>query len=80
MTFPMFSKIVVTGDDKPPLYKLLTGADTDPKFPGEVKWNFEKFLIGRDGQIVNRFRSAVKPSSDEFIKAVESELNKPTAG
>jgi glutathione peroxidase len=74
--FDMFSKIVVTGKDKAPLYDFLTSDKTDPKFPGEVKWNFEKFLISRDGQIVERFRSKVKPSSDEVTQAIEAELAK----
>lgn len=74
--FDMFSKVAVTGDAKCPLYKFLTGEQTDPKFPGAVKWNFEKFIISRDGQIVARYRSAVKPTSDEFIKTLEAELAK----
>ncbi len=74
--FDMFSKVVVKGDGICPLYKFLTAEATDPKFPGEVKWNFEKFLIGRDGTIVNRFRSKVAPDSEEMVKAVEAELGK----
>jgi glutathione peroxidase len=76
VTFDMFSKIVVKGSDKAPLYQYLTEEKTDPKFPGEIKWNFEKFLISRDGQIIARYRSAVKPMSDEVVKAVEAELGK----
>ena len=76
VTFDMFAKIVVKGSDKAPLYQYLTDEKTEPKFPGEIKWNFEKFLIGRDGQIVARFRSAVKPMSDEVVHAVEAELGK----
>ena len=52
--FDMFSKVVVKGDGQCPLYKFLTSSETDPKFPGDIKWNFEKFLIDRDGNIVNR--------------------------
>jgi glutathione peroxidase len=74
VTFPMFSKISVKGDDQAPLYQYLTGKETDPKFAGEVKWNFEKFLIGKDGKIVERFRSKVTPESEEMVKAVEKEL------
>ncbi len=74
--FDMFSKIDVKGENQAPLYKFLTDQKTDPKFPGEVKWNFEKFLIGRDGKIVARFRSAVKPDSEEITKAIEAELAK----
>ena len=76
VTFPMFSKIDVLGDSKAPLYHYLTEASTDPKFPGEVQWNFEKFLISRDGQIVARYRSKVKPMSDDVVKAVETKLAK----
>ena len=76
VTFDMFSKIVVTGVDKAPLYKYLTEASTDPKHAGEVKWNFEKFLIAKDGSIANRFVSKVKPSSDEVVNAIEAELAK----
>ena len=73
VTFPMFSKVSVKGDDQVPLFKLLTTQSPDA---GEIKWNFEKFLISRDGKIVNRFRSKVNPSSDEVAKAVETELAK----
>ena len=72
----MFSKIVVKGPEKAALYKYLTDASTDPKFPGEIKWNFEKFLIAKDGTIVARYRSKVTPMSDEVTKAVEAELAK----
>jgi glutathione peroxidase len=74
--FDMFSKIDVKGDTQAPLYKFLTGDDTDKPFAGDVKWNFEKFLIARDGTIVARFRSPVRPDSDELVKAVEAELAK----
>jgi len=76
VTFDMFSKVVVKGPEKAPLYKYLTDAATDPKFPGEIKWNFEKFLIGKDGTIVARYLSKVKPMSDEVTKSVEAELAK----
>ncbi len=72
--FPMFSKIAVTGADKAPLYKLLTEPASDPQFAGEVGWNFEKFLISRDGKIVARFRSGVTPDSDEIKNAIEAQL------
>jgi glutathione peroxidase len=74
--FDMFSKVAVTGDSQCPLYKHLTSSDTNPEFGGAVKWNFEKFLIGRDGRIVNRFRSKVAPDSEELVKAIEAELGK----
>jgi glutathione peroxidase len=74
VTFPMMSKVVVKGPDICPLYKYLTAKDTDPKFAGEVGWNFEKFLISRSGEVVERFKSKVAPDSPELIKAVEAEL------
>jgi glutathione peroxidase len=74
--FPMLSKVVVKGEGQAPLYKHLTSKDTNPKFGGEIKWNFTKFLIGRDGEIVARFEPKVEPSSDEMKKAIEAELAK----
>lgn len=77
--FDMFSKVSVKGEDQCALYKHLTSSDTDPQFAGEVKWNFEKFLINRDGKIVNRFRSRVAPDSDDMVEAIEAELDAKTA-
>ena len=74
VNFDMFSKISVKGKDIHPLYKFLTEEATDPKFPGEINWNFEKFLIGRDGQVINRFSPRTKPDDEEVIKAVEEAL------
>jgi glutathione peroxidase len=74
--FDMFSKIVVKGEGQHPLYKFLTDPATDPKFPGPIGWNFEKFLIARDGSIVGRIKPGTKPSSPEVIKAIEAELAK----
>jgi glutathione peroxidase len=74
--FDMFSKIVVKGEGKAPLYQYLTSAETNPQFPGEISWNFEKFLIGRDGKIAARFAPKVKPEAPEVIAAIEAELAK----
>jgi glutathione peroxidase len=74
--FDMFSKIVVKGEGQAPLYQYLTSAETNPQFPGEITWNFEKFLIGRDGKIVARFAPKVKPESPEVVAAIEAELAK----
>src|SRR5438128_7797359 len=71
VTFPMFTKISVKGDDMHPLYKYLTDNQSDPQFGGDVKWNFNKFLVGRDGKIVSRFEPAVKPESEEVAKVIE---------
>ena len=74
--FDMFSKVVVKGEGQCPLYKYLTSKDTDPKFAGDITWNFEKFLIGRHGEIVARFAPRVKPDAPEVVKAIEDELAK----
>lgn len=74
--FPMFSKIVVKGEGIAPLYQHLTGANTNPKFAGPVSWNFEKFLIGRDGQVAARFAPKLNPESPEVVSAIEAELAK----
>jgi glutathione peroxidase len=75
--FDMFSKVSVQGDDICPLYKhLTTSEDIDEKHRGEVKWNFEKFLLDRNGKVVNRFRSKIAPDSDEMVNAIEAELAK----
>lgn len=73
VTFDMFSKIVVKGDGQAPLYKSLT-TQADPA--GDVKWNFEKFLIGRDGAIAGRFATPVKPDDPAFVAAIEAALKK----
>lgn len=74
--FDMFSKVVVKGDGQCPLYQFLTSKDTNPKFAGPIKWNFEKFLINRDGEVVARFAPPVVPDSDEVVAAIEAELDK----
>jgi glutathione peroxidase len=74
--FPMFSKIVVKGDGQAPLYHYLTSKDTNPKAPGDITCNFEKFLIGKDGQVAARFTPKTKPDAPEVVKAIEAELAK----
>ena len=76
VTFPMFSKVDVKGPHQCALYRFLTSPKTDPKFPGPVKWNFEKFLIARDGAIVARFRTPVWPTSPQVVAAVKAQLAK----
>jgi len=76
VTFPMYSKISVKGEDQAPLYKFLTDKTTNPTTGGDIKWNFTKFLIGRDGKIVARFEPAIKPDAPEVIQAIESALKK----
>jgi glutathione peroxidase len=72
VTFPMFDKLEVNGPGRHPLYVTLAGPESP--FPGDIKWNFTKFLISRDGKIVQRFESKVKPDSDDVVKAVEAAL------
>ncbi len=74
--FPMFAKISVKGDDQAPLYKYLTSLDTHPAKKGDITWNFEKFLIGRDGNVVARFTPKTKPEDPQVVSAVESALAK----
>jgi glutathione peroxidase len=74
VTFPMYAKISVKGDDQAPLYKFLTDRSTDPKNGGEIKWNFTKFLVGKNGEILTRFEPAVTPDSTEVTEAIESAL------
>ena len=71
VAFSMSSKISVKGDGAHPLYRWLTGEKTNPRFAGEVKWNFEKFLIGRDGKVINRYRTRVSPTSDDVTAGIE---------
>lgn len=74
VTFPMFSKVSVTGADTTPLYQYLTEQSANASVHGPIKWNFTKFLVGRDGQIVARFEPNVTPESPEVTGAVESAL------
>ena len=72
----MFAKISVTGGDKAPLYKFLTDKQTNPRFGGEISWNFNKFLIGRDGTILNRWGSRTAPNDKDLVGSVEAALGK----
>jgi glutathione peroxidase len=74
VTFPMMSKVSVLGDDKTPLYVFLTSDSTDPKFAGDIKWNFTKFLFDKNGNPVARFEPPVKPDSPEMTAAIEKAL------
>jgi glutathione peroxidase-family protein len=74
VTFPMFSKISVKGRDQHPLYRFLTEKETDPAFAGEITWNFNKFLLGKTGEIIARFGSRATPESDEVVGAIEKAL------
>jgi glutathione peroxidase len=72
VTFPLFDKIEVNGAGRHPLYNALAGKDSP--YPGDIKWNFNKFLIGRDGKIIKRFDSKAKPESPEVTQAIEAAL------
>ncbi len=75
VTFPMFAKISVRGDDIHPLYKFLTEASpTHTGSPGPVTWNFNKFLIGRDGTVIGRYDSKVEPLGAELVDEIEKAL------
>lgn len=76
VTFPLFAKIEVNGDGACDLYKYLTALATEPQGPGPIQWNFEKFLIGRNGQVVARFAPRTKPDDSAVIQAIEAELAK----
>ena len=75
VTFPMFAKISVKGSDKHPLYQYLTGESTDPEHAGDITWNFEKFLISRDGQVIDRFTPKTKPDDPKVLAAIEKALH-----
>lgn len=68
VTFPMTSKVSIKGDGKHPLFTLLTQSG------GDVGWNFEKFLVGKDGKVLKRFGSDVEPNSPELLQAIEEAL------
>jgi glutathione peroxidase len=74
VTFPMMSKISVKGDDKAPLYKFLTEEPTAGKFKGDIGWNFTKFVVDRNGNVMARFASAVTPEDPKLVGAVEKAL------
>ncbi len=72
--FPMFSKIVVKGEGIHPLYQFLTGEKTNPKFAGEIPWNFTKFLVNRKGEVIARFEPKEEPESEKVAKAIEAAI------
>jgi glutathione peroxidase len=76
VTFDMFAKVDVNGENRCELYAFLTSPQTNPDTAGDVQWNFEKFLISKDGKVVARFPSKVKPEDPALVKAVEAELAK----
>jgi glutathione peroxidase len=76
VTFDLFSKISVKGSDQHPLYAYLTSPETNPRFSGEVRWNFTKYLVDRTGNIVAKFDSRVEPLSEELTGSIETALSR----
>jgi len=74
VTFDMFSKISAAGEDRHTLFDLLTAAQAPPAGAGPVRWNFEKFLVSRDGEVVGRFPTPVAPNDPAVIEAIQREL------
>ncbi len=74
VTFPMFAKISVKGEDQHPLYNFLTNKATNPEFSGDVSWNFNKFLVDRSGKVVARYGSKDKPEGETITAAIEKYL------
>jgi glutathione peroxidase len=75
VSFPLFSKIVVKGKGIDPLFDFLTSDATDPKFAGEIKWNFNKFLVNRKGEVIARIEPREKPSTESVIGIIEKALS-----
>jgi glutathione peroxidase len=78
VSFPMTSKISVKGDDQHALYKWLTRAETNKDFAGDIEWNFAKFLVDRNGNVMARFSARTKPDDEQVTKAVEAALKAGT--
>ena len=76
VTFPLMAKVEVNGAGTCDFYKHLKALDVKPKGPGEISWNFEKFLIGRNGQVVARFQPRTAPDDAAVIAVIEGELGK----
>jgi glutathione peroxidase len=74
--FPMFSKIEVNGEGAAPLYKYLTSLNTKPTPTGKISWNFEKFVVGKNGEVVARFAPRTAPDAKEVVSVIEAELAK----
>ena len=79
VTFDMFAKVKVNGKNACQLYRFLTSQDTKPKHAGKIGWNFEKFILDRDGLVVARFGSSTKPDSPEIVAVIERELARSAA-
>jgi glutathione peroxidase len=78
VTFDMFEKVDVNGKNQCDLYKYLTSPDSNAKYAGPIQWNFEKFLIARNGTVLARFGSSVAPESKSLVEAIEREIKQST--
>jgi glutathione peroxidase len=74
VTFPLFEKIDVNGEDRHPVYDILTQVADDEGKDGDIRWNFEKFLLSPEGEVVARFSPMVKPEDEKLVAAIESQL------
>lgn len=74
VTFPLFAKVDVNGASRHPLYEYLTAQATSPDGPGDIQWNFAKFLIDKQGNVIARYAPTTKPVSDEIVSAIEAAL------
>lgn len=74
VNFPMFSKVSVKGSDQHPLFQFLTTTENED-FTGDINWNFEKFILDKDGELVRRFRSRTNPTNNEILQTLETLLN-----
>ena len=74
VSFPMYEKVEVNGPDRHPLYEQLTAAPDAEGKAGDIAWNFEKFLISPEGEVVGRFRPLVEPEAPELVAAIEAQL------
>ena len=75
VTFPMFEKIEVNGEGRHALYETLTQTEDAEGHSGDIRWNFEKFLVSRDGKVIARFSPLVEPEAPEVVEAIEKALN-----
>lgn len=77
VTFPVFAKISVKGNDIHPLYRFLTSPESNPQFAGDIAWNFNKFLVSRSGDVIARYPSAVEPFDQQLVADIENALARP---
>ena len=74
VSFPLFEKVDVNGAQRHPVYEVLTAKEDSEGEAGDVKWNFEKFLVAPDGEVVARFRPQIQPSDADLVAAIEANL------